>query len=139
MTYLDCNTIQEVADLVNKQDSNHDRAAMAGWYAFDAANDQRHDCGGFVTTEHLEGQADFLAQAGASFDALDAVRHAGLIDAEWHAAGAVGEMSEDDKINFLADPESWRDGLSMWPMWSEKLAFGMDDFLSAITEAIENE
>lgn len=136
-TLEDCNTIKEVAELVESQNTAFDKAKIAGGYAFDAANDQRDEAGGFVTHKAIETQLEFLTNAGCLFDEEYAIFFAGRHDADWHAAGMVEEMIEDDKTNFLVDPESWRDGLSQWPMWSEDLAFTLDDFLEAIKEALE--
>ena len=134
----DCYTINEVVELVEAQDTESDKAKIAGGYAFDAANDQRDEAGGFVTKAAIEAQLGFLTKAGCSFDDEFAIGYAGLHDADWHAEGAVNEMSEDDQKNFILDSDAWKDGLSQWPMWSHDLAFTLDDFVDAIEENIEN-
>lgn len=136
-TLEDCNTISEVVELIEAQDTISDKAKIAGGYAFDAANDQRDDAGGFVTTTMIKAHLEFLENAGCSFDDEFAVCYAGLHDADWHGIGALDEMNDEEKDSFLVDPEAWRDGLSQWPMWSYDLAFTLDDFLNAIKESLE--
>ena len=137
-TLEDCYTIKEVAELVEAQNTESDKAKIAGGYAFDAANDQRDDNGGFVTKAAIEAQLEFLTDAGCTFNGEYAIGYAGLHDADWHAEGAVEEMSDENQKDFMLDSDAWKDGLGMWPMWSHDLAFTLDDFINAIEENIEN-
>ena len=100
-----CNTRQEVVDLVNASDTPENIAAA---YAIGAAEEA--DFG--FTTENFEAHLDCLE--GAKFDRKEAVylalKNAPLSDIEMddYVEMQISQMSDED---FCDDPDSWKDGI----------------------------
>ena len=103
-----CNTRQEVVKLVNASDTPENVAAA---YAIGAAE----EAGFGYALDNIEAHLDYLDDAEFDFRkaAALALEYAPLTTYEMdeYVEMQTAEMNDDDKADFIADPESWRDGI----------------------------
>lgn len=79
-------SIEEAVSIINNETIDHNTNELAGQYLFEAAVEGLDDNIDDVTEQDLEGQAEYLIEAGAKFDLFWAVDN---------ALGRLKQASED--------------------------------------------